>query len=129
MSWIASLENRLPVTSLYSVPPTLNEVRVFEIRLHQDGPRMSVRFDLNEFPDKPPSKWLLHKFNRVQLTLVFLDVHKLVIRGWSPNNIVNADIRRELDRIVLSLRGQGTEIDGVFSFADVEKISAYHSGV
>jgi hypothetical protein len=125
MNWTDCIGNKKPIENLYSVPPSLNGVRVLEVSLHQDGPFVSIRINLNEFPDAPPKEWVANGFNRVQITLMFIEVEDLKIRGWSSNNIVDVVIERRSDRVSVIMRGQGTEIEGVFSFVEVEKVSAY----
>ena len=125
MNWTDCLDSKTLIENLYPVPPSLNGVRVLEVDLHQDGPKLSMRIDLNEFPDPPPKKWVTNGFNRAQITLTFLAIKSLKINGWSRNNIVNVVVEPRSDCMSLSVRGQGTEIDGVFSFVHVERISAY----
>ena len=119
------MENKKPIENLYPVTPSLDGVRVLEVNLHQDGPELTMRIDLNEFPDPPPRKWVTNGFNRAQITLVFIEVRTLKINGWSRNNIVDVLIEPRSDCVSLSIRGQGTEIDGLFSFVAIEKISGY----
>ena len=124
MCWIECVGNRKPIETLYSKPPSLNGVRVLEVTLHQDGPRVSLRVDLNEFPDRPPRKWTAGGFNRVQLILVLIEVRSLSIQGWSLNNVVDAILERTSDGVVLRLHGRGTAIEGVFSLSKLKRSRA-----
>ena len=124
--WIGYVGNRKPIEAIYSIEPPLRDVRVIEIVLHEDGPRLSVRIDINQFPDKPPKKWLDRRFNRAQLTLMFIEIHELVIRGWSVDNIVSILIHPENGSMTVTMKGRGTEIFGRFGFIEIEKISGYH---
>ena len=126
MTWIDCLDNKLPVESFYSVAPLLTDVRLHEVRLHQDGPRVSLRIDLNEFPDNPPRKWVIGKFNRAQLTLVLIDIIDFQLTGWSLNNIGNFVLDSVSGGIQVKFIGHSLLIDCTARFIEAEKISGYY---
>ena len=126
MTWIDCLDNKLPVESFYSVAPLLTDVRLHEVRLHQDGPRVSLRIDLNEFPDNPPRKWVIGKFNRAQLTLVLIDIIDFQLTGWSLNNIGNFVLDSFSGGIHVKFIGHSLLIDCTARFIEAEKISGYY---
>lgn len=126
MTWTNYLGNKLPVESIYSKIPLLNQLRLHEVRLHQDGPRVSLRFDLNEFPDKPPKKWVAGKFNRAQLTLVLIDIGSFRMSGWGLNNIGKLSLKDCDAGVCLQFSGQFMQIDCTGRFLEVEKISGYY---
>jgi hypothetical protein len=111
--------------SIYSKAPSLCDVRLHEVRLHQDGPRVSVRVDLNQFPDMPPHKWILGKFNRAQLTLVLIDIRLFQMNGWELNNIGNLTIEKQGDDVRLIFGGESSRIDCSARFLEVEKLTGY----
>ena len=125
MSWTECLGNPLPITSTYSSSPSLEKVRLFELVLHQDGPRVSLRFDLNSLPDHPAAKWRGSEYNRVQLTLALIDVVEIRAQGWTSNNIGDIAINRFNDQIRLTFRGEGTRIECVARFAEIARLSGY----
>jgi hypothetical protein len=86
---------------------------------------MSVRLDLNDFPDPAPHKWIANGCNRAQVTLLFIDIKALRLQGWSTDNRVDINLCRCPAGIAVTMTGQGTQIEGEFGFVDVEKISAY----
>lgn len=125
MTWIDCLGNKLPVNSVYSVAPPLADVRLHEVRLHQDGPRVSLRLDLNEFPENPPQKWAVGKFNRAQLTLVLIDITDFQMTGWSLNNIGELTLDKYSVGTRLKFTGQSLRIECTTRFIEVETISGY----
>jgi Immunity protein 50 len=125
MTWIKYVGNKQSVESIFSKAPSLAEVRLHEIRLHQDGPRISLRLDLNEFPDNPPPKWVVGKFNRAQLTLVLIDINDFQMNGWNRNNIGELILEGRDEGIKLKFVGQFLRIDCFAQFLEVEKISGY----
>ena len=125
MDWIHCLGNAKPIESVYSVPPSLSNVRLHEIRFHQDGPRISLRFDLNEFPDQPPKKWVGGQFNRAQLTLVLIDIIDANISGWKLNNVGSIDLSKNEEEVRLTFEGEKQSVDLKARFVEVEKLSGY----
>lgn len=118
--------NKLPIESIYSQAPSLDRVRLHEVRLHQDGPRISLRLDLNEFPDNPPRKWIVGNFNRAQLVLVLIDIVGVQLSGWSLNNIGELAIEGCDTGINVKFTGQPLQLECTARFLEVEKISGYH---
>ena len=58
MSWIELLTEAQFLSSLYTdSAPSLEVVVLHEVRLLRDGPAVTLRFDLHDFPASPPSKW------------------------------------------------------------------------
>ena len=126
MTWTNHLGNKLPVESIYSKAPSLDQLRLHEVRLHQDGPRISLRLDLNEFPDKPPKKWIAGKFNQAQLTLVLIDIDSFRMDGWGLSNIGELSLKDCDAGVHLQFNGASTQIDCTAQFLEVEKISGYY---
>lgn len=125
MSWTQHLGNKLPIEAVYSQTPSLRNVRLHEIRLHQDGPQVSLRLDLNEFPDKPPRRWTAEGFNRAQLTLVLIDVSKFEMEGWNRDNIGDLAIEERDGNVCLELVSESVRIVCCAKFLEVEKLSGY----
>jgi len=51
--WTKLLVDAKAIDAIYSAAPSLLEARLHEVRLHQDGPRASLRFDLKDYPQQP----------------------------------------------------------------------------
>ncbi len=85
-----------------------------------------MRLDLNEFPDNPPRKWVLRKVNRVQLTLVLIDIDAFQMNGWSLNNFGELTLERCDKGILVKFTGKSLRINCTARFLDVEKIAGYH---
>jgi hypothetical protein len=81
-NWIELLTDAASIRAIFGqVVPILVGVDLHEIVLHRDGPRVLLRFDLSEFPEEPPSKWVTANFNRVQVKLLAVGVKELNISG------------------------------------------------
>ena len=79
MDWIDSVGNAEFLRKLFPRAPSPCNVRVLEVNLHQDGPRVLVRLDLNEFPLQPPAKWM--PSNQAQIGLIGFGFRELKIQG------------------------------------------------
>lgn len=113
---------------IYSAPPGLSNVSIFDLRLDRDAAAMRLRFNLPEFPDNPPDKWKQSGFNRLQITPRLIDMLSISIDGWNYNVVGDLSICKELSGISLSFFGSDVKIRCSGTFLIVEKISPYHEG-
>jgi hypothetical protein len=125
-SWIGFL---VDATTLYAIfdteLPTLEGVDVHEIVLNRDGPRVSLRFDLSQYPKLPPKKWQISGFNKVQLTLMAVGVHALSISGWKTQCKLNLEVSAEGNIVRLHTHDGPVKIDISAESLILERIIAY----
>jgi hypothetical protein len=126
MDWIDLTGRAEFLRKLFPLAPSLRGVRVHEVSLQQDGPRVLIRFDLNEFPSQPPPKWIQAGANKVQIRLMCIGVQRWVMRGWTANNI--ADIRMEaaVGGLRLTSHAKGFSCRGAFEHVLIDAVSGYH---
>jgi hypothetical protein len=125
-SWTDSLLDAATVEAIFGEkPPTLEHVDLHEIILHRDGPRVLLRFDLQDFPARPPKKWSAAGFNRVQMRLLVSGVKELAITGWQANVRVDLSIKRDGPLVRLQADNGVVRFDLGAEFVVVESISAY----
>lgn len=128
MSWTDFLIDKSKIISIYGNKiPSLQEVDLHEVILNRDGPRIVLRFDLPEFPDSPPKKWLALGFNRVQVQLMVLNIHELAIENFSTECKCNIIIYPEKDFFSLIINDNGMKINVVGEHLILNEISAYIS--
>lgn len=125
MSWIEHVENPVAIHSMFSVTPALEKVELHELVFHRDGPRISMRIELNDYPDEPPQRWLVQKFNRAQLILMATDIRSAELRGWQTRNTCTISVSRGDDLLSLTLVGGATQILIETKFLFVDKLSGY----
>ena len=90
---INEINNPKLVKAYYTSDPNLNGICLHEIIIHRDGPTLKLRFDLPEFPDKPPKKW--HpEYNTAQMTLSLFGVEELNLSGFKTNDIGDLHLAR-----------------------------------
>ncbi|WP_434385794.1 Imm50 family immunity protein [Melittangium boletus] len=126
MDWIDVLDRPVFLRTLFPVAPPLRKVRIFELRLHQDGPRVMLRFDLNDFPAEPPEKWVAAKANTAQVTLGCTGVRDLEIQGWTVDNLADIEMVREAPgRLSLSAVAPGFLLKAHCQVIWTDSVSGY----
>ncbi len=126
MDWIDLVGSGEFLRKLFPRAPSLRGVRVLEVDLHQDGPRALIRFDLNEFPEQPPTKWMQSHANKVQVRLMGIGIRDLGVSGWSANNVADIQVLAAgSDGVRFIANGPGFHFNGDFEHLAVDSVSAY----
>jgi hypothetical protein len=124
--WINVIENPNPINAIYSEVPSLENVVLHEINLKENGSKLKLTFDFNEFPVSCPKKWEVSKFNTVQVCIEFWDICELKMEGWG--NASDVTISMEIENSGLQLKINGTTtLTCCAGGADISKISAYQN--
>ena len=107
-------------------PPDLSNVRLHEVTLQQDGPRVTLRLDLAEFPSNPPFKWATSRHNCVQITLVLLGIVQIHLDRWSTNNLGALAIERRDDGTIdVAFNAPDSRFHGQFEHIRLGELTAY----
>ncbi|CAO95916.1 Imm50 family immunity protein [Erwinia tasmaniensis] len=125
--WFELLVNSQAIKSIYGdETPSLKGVDVHSLLLHRDGPKLSIKLNLNEYPSLPPKKWNVQKFNTVQIVLSFLDLKSVKISGW-VDTIYSVDININIENglVILNIDDKDLKLTAEASFLDLEAITAY----
>jgi Immunity protein 50 len=107
--------------------PSLDGVELHEVVLDRDGPTVSLRFDLRDFPTDPPTKWREAGFNRVQVSLQAIGVRELDIRGLLTEPTLDLSTFRDCELVHVRGTTDGMLIDLAADFLAVtsDSVSAY----
>lgn len=148
-AWTDHVIDLRPIKAIFGEHcPPLTNVNLHEVTLHQDGPTLLLRFNLDplEFPADPPKKWVIQRANTVQLQLKALDVRELSIVGAATTMTTTITLTSEkLDvddeatnlytthvdapqpqsAIRLRVTGDRCDINCPANFVYVDRISAY----
>jgi hypothetical protein len=126
MNWIDLLGQNKFLASVFPSPPSLTAVRIPTIEFHQDGPRASVSFHLNDFPKELPRSWKGSGANRVIITLMCVGIRDSELRGWGKNNIGDVAIKRRDDAMLsLDVLSPSFQLGIVCDAIVVENVSAH----
>lgn len=126
-NWIDFIINSQPIKSIYGdCMPSLNNAEIHSIIFHRDGPTVSIKLNLNEYPLNPPKKWEMQNFNTVQIVLSFSGVKSINMSGWIYTNyFMNLVVSKKNELISLSAKKNDFKLNLESSFVDVDSISAY----
>lgn len=106
--------------------PSLTSVDLHELIFHRDGPRISLRFDLPDYPTNPPKKWLSNGFNTTQLCLELLDVHFSELSGWTKTSYISdIDLSKEENHVKIEIKSDSFTMSAKAKFAYISNISGY----
>lgn len=125
--WTDYLVNSHYINAIYHEnKPSLNNVDIHEIIFHRDGPKITIRMNLEKYPDAPPKKWIIQKFNTVQITLSLIDVECVNMSGWVDTTYAaSINIEKKDGKINFVLKGLNIKLMAKSSFIDIETIAAY----
>ena len=131
MSWLDLVNRTEGIRAVFSeVEPSLDTVRLHEMIFHQDGPQLTLRFDLIDFPLVPPPKWVKAECNTVQLILVLYSISEVRLEGWARDNIGEIDIQPHIPKgFAVEFASDGSKLMAICDFVFVESISAYQNSV
>lgn len=102
MDWVDHLHNPEGIRAVFgSEAPSLNNVRIYSVRLEVGGPAVAVNFDLEHFPEPAPAKWVKSGKNAVMLELSFSDVHELSVIGLARSMICDLRISRNANGLIV----------------------------
>lgn len=125
MTWHSILMNPASLLAIYGgPPPPLDQTSIHEVNVHRDGPCLTLRFDLPQFPNRPPSKWAARGFNTVQVKLSFFGLQELQLEGFSTNVMASIDLRKE-DLVTVDATSPTFQLKATALSVDVVDISAY----
>ncbi len=79
---------------LYNEIPELINVRILNIKIDDEGDKISIAFVMPKYADNPPKKWELLNDNSILVELNFYDIKKLSFT--SSNKKMLGDINIEL---------------------------------
>jgi Immunity protein 50 len=130
--WTDLLEDPRGIRAIFGdTCPSLDRVELHDIVLGRDGPTVTLRFDLPEFPLDPPTKWRHAGFNRVQVRLLAIGVRELNVSGLATEMVLNLEIVRDAglarvhgatNRIVIDLAAEFLAVPDVSAYLDSPEI-------
>lgn len=106
--------------------PDLSKVRLMKLELIEEGPTLSVKLGLDEYPSTPPVRWRSKRYNAVSLELQFMAVRSLRIEGILNNESVALSLQPIEDAMLeIEITGNALSIHVVCQFARISHISPY----
>jgi hypothetical protein len=125
MTWTRHADRNEFFLQLFPDSPSLRDVRVLELGLHEDGPALSMTVNLNDFPTSPPAKWKEQSANRVQVRLVFFAMTSVQLTGWGTNNVCDIEIEKRDGRIRVNAAGGAWKLTAESEHLRLDRVSGY----
>ncbi|HDF2341711.1 TPA: immunity 50 family protein [Morganella morganii] len=112
---------------VYSNPPIINEIDLFDISIKRDGPTVTISFDIvNSLPDIPPKKWV-KDFNRCRIGVYCFGVVDLNILGVKTDMIAKININIIDGDNILTIKNDDIDIKITCSHISLTGPSVYIS--
>lgn len=106
--WYKSIGRTEFLLRLYDEVPKLEAIDIYEIKIHDSGDRVLIRFKLNYTVDNPPSKWTISKYEVPIINLELFGVTSLEL--LSEANVTKTDI------VIANRNKEGIVVTGVGKF-------------
>jgi hypothetical protein len=128
MKWHRSALNPQALDRLYDDVPELDGVELFSVELNFERSNIRIRFDLPEFPDRPPKR-RPPGFNTVQVELAFWRITDFAAQGWPSDGKVKIEIENDERSKKVFLSNPETGLTFSFSCETfrIENVTAYQN--
>ncbi|OIJ91054.1 hypothetical protein BIV25_30445 [Streptomyces sp. MUSC 14] len=129
MSWTSLLRNPEGITSVYQGnPPDLVGVQLHEVVLRTDGQTLTLRLDLARYPEQPPRKWAVQRFNTTQVEISFSGIKEIALEGFGTD--IRADVSLTSENgVTLDVTSSEARIRAVADTVFISKLTAYANEV
>ncbi|MGW7350324.1 Imm50 family immunity protein [Streptomyces sp. NPDC054784] len=126
MDWTILLEGATAIHAIYGDhTPRLDAVSLHEVSLAREGPQLTLRMDLAEYPSSPPSKWAAQGFDTVQIQIDLFGLQSVCLENLSAMIIGDLAITREGGVISTRFDSRQMKLQAVSDFASLARISAH----
>jgi hypothetical protein len=125
MNWLTLLQNPEGIQHIFGYAPSLERANIVEVVLSPSA--LLLSFELKEFPEHPPEKWIAQKHTLVQLQFRCFGAVKLELNSSvATNGIADLILLKGEDGLIhLKTDNSGLHIKAVFEYLYLSKILAY----
>lgn len=89
--WYEYVDKNRFLLNLYNSIPILANVGIHELKLSEEGDRLTLKFDMPQYADNPPKKWIEANYNRTIVELDFFCIKEICL------NTVNRDYKGDIE--------------------------------
>ena len=126
-TWVEHLADPRPITQIFGdLLPGSRDLVVHDLLASREGPSLTIRVDLREFPADPPKKWASAGYNRVQAKITAVGVRQLRVDGLSPSMTGDLSVQKIGTGLRLDLVGDAFSVNLLADALIVSALSAYH---
>ncbi|MCB2343327.1 Imm50 family immunity protein [Clostridium estertheticum] len=98
--WNDILDNNTFIKNLYKQVPELLDVRIAEIKLLDEGDKVTIVLDLPKYAENPPKKWNGLGYNTVVVEIDFFDIKEVYINSLKRGFKGNVEITLNPDKTI-----------------------------
>lgn len=123
--WHELLDNNIFITKLYNQVPDLINIRIDQINILDECDKVSIFFDLPEYADNPPLKWIQSKYSSVVVNIDLFEIHEIsmfykfanadvsnISIYIDENNYINFNVTGQFNATIKAVAGMIQEIGG-----------------
>ncbi|MDQ0271295.1 Imm50 family immunity protein [Cytobacillus purgationiresistens] len=104
--WYEALERNNFLVNLYNKLPELEDVRISEINIHDEGRIVAIRFDMPRYAERPPEKWEDLGNNTVCVRVDLSAVKEITLNSGSSDYKGNIEIfKNDPESIIVKITG------------------------
>jgi len=126
--WYECLDNNKFLLSLYKTVPTLLDVQITKIVISDSGNRITIVFRMPFYPDFPPEKWKLKRFNSVIVELDFFAISEIKISSNANFYTGNIEIKKCKDDMINVTIAGNVEVNFWAEAGLIQSIEGYILG-
>jgi hypothetical protein len=130
--WIEHILHPQIVRSIFKDEiPSLNQIWLHRMSLEfGSDPTCSLGFDLNQFPNPAPAKWLQREFNTVQISLRLINANlTMSIQGGAMIGDLKLNYMNQQFEIEFKNTDGKVCFNGTAQWIDVVSINAYQNSI
>lgn len=98
------VENKF-LSTLYSEVPRLRNVCIHEVKVCEEGRKVTIRFDMPYYADNPPDKWKRSGYNTVHIEIDFFDIHEIALKSVERVYVGDIEIKSQDSGLVVCITG------------------------
>jgi len=105
------LEGSTFFNKVFSQPITIGKVKLFSIAIDNERSNITLEFDIEELPDKPPAKWVKDEFNTCRIGISCENISNTLIKNIPSSEILEISIKQTKNSYLIKAFSQNTLIE------------------
>lgn len=127
--WYEFIDKNKFLLKLYNSIPLLLNVDIQQLDLSDYGSRITLKFNMPNYADNPPKKWIDANYNTAMIQLDFFCVRKINFKSSDRKYYGNIEIYKDIDSFIyLDIQGS-IELHLIAEACVLQSIEGYCSKV
>ncbi len=123
--WQDFISGQNPLVAVFDTIPDITEIEMNQISLQRSGEMIEIIFDIEAFPQNPPSKW--KDLNTLQIHLFLTGVQNFKLENWKipTQGKLTAEKNDDNSLINVAFTSAGCTFRAQVQALMIQKINAY----